>query len=179
MIPSQHHIPVWLLLFGLLALTIPAQVHDTGATNAKSLAFYHTHTDERLNIVFFQNGEYIESALDKINVYLGDFRTGDVTSIDPKLLDLMYDIRQTLGSNGTYEVISAYRSPKTNDMLRASGSGVAQYSQHLVGRAIDVRLDDIPIEALRDAALAMQKGGVGFYKRSNFVHIDTGRVRRW
>jgi len=99
--------------------------------------------------------------------------------MDPRLLDLIFDIRAVLGSNGTYEVISAYRSPKTNEMLRATGSGISRNSQHLLGTAIDVRLEDIPIEVLRDTALSMQKGGVGFYKQSDFVHIDTGRVRRW
>lgn len=178
-ISLQQRMPTCLSLLGLLAATIPAHVSDAGAIDAKELAFYHTHTNERLDIVYFENGEYIESALEKINIYLADFRTGDVIPIDTKLLDLIYDIRENLGSNGTYEVISAYRSPKTNEILRASGAGVARNSQHLLGRAIDVRLDDIPIEALRDAALTMQRGGVGFYKQSNFVHIDTGRVRRW
>ena len=152
---------------------------DAGTLDAKQLSFYHTHTEEKLDIVYFENGEYVGSALMEINRYLGDFRTGDATVMDPGLLDLIYDIRETLGSHGTYEVISAYRSPKTNEMLRATGSGVARNSQHLLGTAIDVRLEDFPIEELRDAALSMQRGGVGFYKQSDFVHIDTGRVRRW
>ena len=143
----------------------------------RRLSFYHTHTHEQLNTVFFKDGSYIESALDDINRFLADFRTGDVTNIDPKLLNLIVAIRESLGSTGTYEVISAYRSPKTNNLLRSRSSGVAKNSQHLRGTAIDVRLDDVSNEALRDAALAMQQGGVGYYP--DFVHIDTGRVRHW
>ncbi len=114
-----------------------------------------------------------------INEFLFDFRTGDVTDMDPMLLDLIHDLRETLGSEGTYEVISAYRSPATNDMLRQHSDGVAKNSQHLLGKAIDVRLTDVELTKLRDTAITMQRGGVGYYATSNFVHIDTGRVRRW
>ncbi len=175
--PVRLTILICLVSVGLPATTM--HLSNARALDTKHLSFYHTHTYERLDIVYFEDGEYIQPALEKINGYLGDFRTGDMTTMDPGLLDLIYDIRETLGSHGTYEVISAYRSPETNEMLRATGSGVARNSQHLLGTAIDVRLEDIPIEELRDAALAMQRGGVGFYKQSDFVHIDTGRVRRW
>ncbi len=129
--------------------------------------------------MFFKDGEYILSALEEVNRFLADFRTGDVAVIDPKLLDLIYEIRESLGSNGTYEVISAYRSPTTNEMLRSMSNGVSKNSQHVLGTAIDVRLDDVSTKKLRDAAIAMKKGGVGYYRISNFVHIDTGRLRRW
>ncbi len=175
--PVRLTILICLVSVGLPATTIHS--NDACALETKHLSFYHMHTNERLDIVYFENGEYVQPALEKINRYLGDFRSGDMTAMDPGLLDLIYDIRETLGSRGTYEVISAYRSPKTNEILRATGGGVARNSQHLLGTAIDVRLEDIPIEVLRDAALSMQRGGVGFYKKSNFVHIDTGRVRRW
>ena len=175
--PVRQRILVCLISVGLAATAM--HLRDARALDAKQLSFYHTHTHKRLDIVYFENGEYVDSALEEINRYLGDFRTGDTTVMDLGLLDLIYDIRETLGSHRSYEVISAYRSPKTNEMLRATGSGVARNSQHLLGTAIDVRLEDIPIEVLRDAALSMQRGGVGFYKQSDFVHIDTGRVRRW
>ncbi len=175
--PVRQRILVCLIAVGLAATAM--HLSDARALDAKQLSFYHMHTHKRLDIVYFENGEYVDSALEEINRYLGDFRTGDTTVMDLGLLDLIYDIRETLGSHGTYEVISAYRSPKTNEMLRATGSSVARNSQHLLGTAIDVRLEDIPIEVLRDAALSMQRGGVGFYKQSDFVHIDTGRVRRW
>ena len=141
--------------------------------------FFHTHTSERLDIVYKRDGEYIPEALTEINEFLRDFRNGEVAVIDPQLLDLIADIRDELGSDGTYEVVSAYRSSETNAMLRRRSGGVARNSQHLLGRAIDVRLSDVETARLRNAALAMQRGGVGYYAKSNFVHIDTGRVRRW
>ena len=99
--------------------------------------------------------------------------------MDPKLLDVLYDLRNELGSEETFEVISAYRSPKTNEMLRGKSGGVAKNSQHLLGNAIDVRLRGTKTKQLRDTALSMQRGGVGYYEKSDFVHLDTGRVRRW
>ena len=149
------------------------------ASRQRDLAFYHTHTRKKLSIVYAINDEYVAPALHRINEFLADFRTGGIKRIDPRLLDLIYDIRELLGSKGTYEVISAYRSPDTNEMLRARSGGVAKKSQHLLGNAIDVRLSDVKTSALRDAALTMKRGGVGYYKDSDFVHIDIGRVRRW
>ena len=169
----------FLVLFGLVAAVGLTGQHDAIAADERRLSFYHTHTHERLDTVFFKDGQYVASALEEVNRFLADFRTGDVAVIDPKLLDLIYEIRESLGSQGTYEVISAYRSPTTNNMLRSRGRGIAKNSQHLLGTAIDVRLDDVPTKKLRDAALAMKKGGVGYYGKANFVHIDTGRVRRW
>jgi uncharacterized protein YcbK (DUF882 family) len=121
----------------------------------------------------------VESALEEINDFLADFRTGDEIVIDPRLLDLIYDVRASLDSNATYEVISAYRSPETNEKLRSKSGGVAKKSQHLLGKAIDVRLRNVDSRDLRDAALKIKRGGVGYYKKSDFVHMDTGRVRRW
>lgn len=158
---------------------LPMHRSDAVTMAERDLQFFHTHTHKRLNVVYKREKEFVPNALDDINAFLSDFRTGDLTDIDPKLLDLLYDIRETLDSQGTYEVISAYRSPATNDMLRQRSGGVARNSQHLLGKAIDVRLTDVALTKLRDAAVAMQRGGVGYYKSSNFVHIDTGRVRRW
>jgi uncharacterized protein YcbK (DUF882 family) len=115
----------------------------------------------------------------QINAFLSDFRTGDVEVFDPELLDLIHDVRESLNSSGTFEIISAYRSPKTNEMLRSQSSGVARNSQHVLGKAIDVRLRGIETSRLRDTAIELQRGGVGYYAQSNFVHLDTGRVRRW
>ncbi len=145
----------------------------------RRLSFYHTHTEKELDVTYARDGRRIESALTEVNEFLADFRTGDVTTIDPDLLDLLFDIRESLGSDGVYEVISAYRSPATNEMLRSRSSGVARNSQHLLGTAIDVRLAGVELTRLRDTAIAMQRGGVGYYEVSDFVHIDTGRVRRW
>ncbi len=150
-----------------------------GAVDERRLKFFHTHTAKRLDVLFKLNGDYMPEALSDINAFLGDFRTGESTEMDPHLFDLIHDLREALGSEGTYEVISAYRSPKTNDMLRQRSGGVVKNSQHLLGKAIDVRLTGVELRKLRDTAIAMQRGGVGYYARSNFVHIDTGRVRRW
>ena len=149
------------------------------AADEKQLSFYHTHTGKKLDVTFSRGGEFVASALEEINNFLSDFRTGDKIEIDPELLNLIYDVRESLGSKGTFEVISAYRSPKTNEMLRGRSGGVARNSQHLLGKAIDVRLNDVELPKLRDAALAQKRGGVGYYSKSDFVHIDTGRVRRW
>lgn len=173
-----------LLLPGFLALTVVSMVthsQNTQASDEKHLSFYHTHTGKRLDIVYARSGEYVPSALDEINQFLFDFRTGDVVEMDPELLDLVYDVRQALGSDGTFQIVSAFRSPKTNEMLRvrSQNSGVAKNSQHVLGRAIDVRLEGVSTTELRDQALMMKRGGVGFYEASDFVHMDTGRVRRW
>ncbi|MBT8102954.1 MAG: DUF882 domain-containing protein [Gammaproteobacteria bacterium] len=147
----------------------------------RQLSFYHTHTGKRLDIVYSRNGAYVPSALEEINHFLFDFRTGDAAEMDPELLDLIFDVRAALGSDGTYQVVSAYRSPKTNEMLRgrSAKTGVAKNSQHLLGKAIDVRLEGVRTTRLRDTALAMKRGGVGFYEASDFVHMDTGRPRSW
>lgn len=130
-------------------------------------------------MTFAVDGEIVDSAMHNINRFLADFRTGDVTAMDAELLNDIYDVRQSLGSSGVFEIISAYRSPATNDMLRANSSGVARNSQHLQGKAIDVRLRGVDTAKLRDAALALERGGVGYYRDSDFVHMDTGRVRNW
>ena len=171
-----------LLALALIGLAVTATVtppRDVRAADARQLTFYHTHTLQSLDVVYYENGEYVDSALNEINRFLKDFRTGDVAEMDPRLLDILYDVRNELGSNETFEVISAYRSPQTNEMLRSNSGGVAKNSQHLLGNAIDVRLRGVPIEDLRNTALDMRRGGVGFYKQSDFVHMDTGRVRRW
>ncbi len=149
------------------------------AADARQLSFYHTHTQRSISVVYYQNGAYVESALDEVNRFLRDFRTGDVTEINPELLDLLHDVRNELGSEQAYEVISAYRSPKTNEMLRATTSGVAKKSHHVKGNAIDVRLRGVQTRTLRETALRMERGGVGYYPTSDFVHMDMGPVRQW
>ena len=153
----------------------------TGAAGSeeRQLTFYHTHTQMNLQVTYAIGGEYVDSALAEINAFLSDFRTGGEIEIDPELLDLIYDVRESVGSSGIFEVISAYRSPETTEMLRGKSNGVARNSQHLLGHAIDVRLRDVATIDLRDAAVSLQRGGVGYYQNSDFVHIDTGRVRRW
>lgn len=168
-------------LLGVVLVSIATLSQGTVATNERQLSFYHTHTGKQLDVVYWQDGGYSDAALEDINRFLSDFRTGDIVEIDPHLLDVIYDVRAALDSDGTYQVISAYRSPKTNEMLRgnSASSGVAKKSQHLLGRAIDVRLEGVSTAKLRDAAIRLQRGGVGYYEASDFVHMDTGRVRRW
>ena len=146
---------------------------------ARTLTFYHTHTAEQLTVTYFRDGNYVPEALSSVNHFLRDFRTGDEVEIDPALLDILHELRIATGGAGTYEVISAYRSKKTNEMLRGASGGVAEKSQHLLGKAIDVRLTGVPLETLHAEALVLERGGVGFYANSDFVHVDTGRVRRW
>jgi uncharacterized protein YcbK (DUF882 family) len=169
------------VLLGIILTSSATLSQGMVATDNRELSFYHTHTGKRLNVVYWEDGDYVDSALDDINNFLSDFRTGDIVDMDPSLLDLIYDVRDSLGSDGTFQVVSAYRSPKTNEMLRgrSAASGVAKKSQHLLGKAIDVRLEGVDTESLRDAAIRLQRGGVGYYEVSNFVHMDTGRVRRW
>ena len=152
---------------------------SSGVLTPRALSFSHTHTGEHLNLEYFSGGGYLSDALSTVNHFLRDFRTGDVHTIDPGLLDLLHDLRGMTGSSAPFQVISGYRSPKTNEALRQHSEGVAAGSLHMQGQAIDIRLADIPLTKLRRAALTVRRGGVGFYPASDFVHVDTGRVRTW
>ena len=150
-----------------------------GPREERLLSFVHTHTHERLTVPYFADGTYLPEGLSSLNSFLKDFRTGDEHPIDPALYDILNDLRLATGARSPFEVISGYRSPRTNSMLRESGRGVAKGSLHVQGRAIDVRLADLSSVSLRDAAVELQRGGVGYYRGPDFVHVDTGRVRRW
>jgi len=145
----------------------------------RSLGFYNLHTGESLKTVYYENGGYVAGALQEINYVLRDFRANEVKPIDPRLLDLLVELRDRLGTTAPYDVISGYRSPKTNAMLHASSEGVAVHSLHVDGRAIDIRVPNRDLSTLRYAALSLRAGGVGYYPRSDFVHVDTGSIRRW
>jgi uncharacterized protein YcbK (DUF882 family) len=149
------------------------------ASGTRRLSFYHTHTSEKLDVVYAENGSYVPDALAEVNRLLRDFRSGDVHPIDPQLLDLLHDAQWRTGSAGHFEVISGFRSPATNAMLRSHSGGVARNSLHLQGQAIDVRLTGTSTRNLHRAALSLRRGGVGYYADSDFVHLDTGRVRTW
>jgi len=144
------------------------------------LSFHHLHTDERLTLTYRKGDHYQRSSLDRLDRFLRDFRTGEVTSIDPRLFDLLFDVKQVLGhDDAVFEILSGYRSPQTNAMLRRTSSAVAKRSLHMSGKALDIRISDMPTRSIRDAALRLSRGGVGYYSRSDFVHVDTGSVRRW
>jgi uncharacterized protein YcbK (DUF882 family) len=168
----------WLNL-GAAALLTAALPARAATPPVRRLAFKHLHTGEQLSVEFFRAGRYQSSALTAINHLLRDFRTDQTYPIDRDLLDQLCVIHQAVGSDAPFEIISAYRSPATNQMLRGASTGVASGSLHLQGRAIDIRLADTPTRHLRDVAQQLALGGVGYYPSSNFVHLDIGRPRHW
>ena len=162
-----------------VCLPVDGYAKNTQLNQSRELSFYHTHTGEELSIVYHDGGNHLSPALHEINQFLGDFRTGDTHPIDPRLLDALYLLQQKSGVDDKFEVISGYRSPKTNAKLRNKSNGVAKRSLHMQGKAVDIRLKGINTKKLRDMAIALKIGGVGYYRRSDFIHIDTGRVRYW
>lgn len=145
----------------------------------RTLSLHNLHTGETIRTTFWADGAFQTAALRDIDFVLRDFRTGDVTEIDPNLLVLLHRLSLKAGVDAPFEVISGYRSPKTNAALASTSSGVAKNSLHMQGMAIDVRLPGQRLSHLRDAAKSLKGGGVGYYPKSNFVHLDTGRVRYW
>lgn len=166
----------------LTALSAPVLIWPgllRAAAAPRRLAFHHTHTGESLDLEYSEAGRYIPDALLTIDQLLRDFRSGEVHPIDPQLLDVLYALRAQVHSPAPFEIISAFRSPATNQMLARNSGGVSRNSLHLSGRAIDVRLPGIATANLRDASMRLRAGGVGYYPDSDFIHIDTGRVRYW
>jgi len=145
----------------------------------KSLAFQNLNTVDKLKLTYFEDGRYISSALREIDFMLRDYHTGDVHSIDPELLDQLHDLKLMLGVNRPFEILSGYRSPMSNADLHRHQRGVANNSLHMQGRAIDIRLEGYDSRHLKNAALSMRRGGVGYYPKSDFVHLDTGHFRTW
>lgn len=160
-------------------LCLPRTVRAT--EGPRSLCFEHTHTGESLALTYAVGDRYVDGALDVIRHFLRDFRNGLTHAIDPALLDQLHLLAAVTATRAPFQVISGYRSPATNAMLQQEGHGVASHSLHLQGQAIDIRLADIGLAELRDAALSLRAGGVGYYPSpgSNFIHVDTGSVRRW
>lgn len=145
----------------------------------KRIALLNLHTAERLDLVFFRDGAYVPEALAAIEVLLRDFRNDERHAIDPALMDYLYDVASTIGVDPVFRVISGYRSPQTNERLREKSSGVSRHSLHMQGRAIDVRVAGVDCADLAAHALALSRGGVGYYRQSDFVHLDTGAFRTW
>ena len=166
------------LLAGATVASLPS-VSYAGMLGKRSLSFYHTHTGQELSTTYAWGKLYNPAALMKINQYLRDFRTGETHPIDPRLLDILWTIQQDIGNKGVYEVISGFRSPKTNGNLRQCSSGVAERSLHMEGKAIDVRFSGIDTGQIQQCAMEMKSGGVGYYAQSDFVHLDTGKYRTW
>ena len=146
---------------------------------SKMISLQNSHTGDKLRLTYFERGLYIEDALQEIDYILRDYHTGDIHPIDPALLDQLHELKLRLGVSRPFNIISGYRSPETNANLRRHSDGVAKHSLHMQGRAVDIRLEGYGASTIRDAALSMQRGGVGYYSASNFVHLDTGDVRTW
>ncbi|MBR1275527.1 DUF882 domain-containing protein [Bradyrhizobium sp. AUGA SZCCT0283] len=169
-------------LTSLLLLAGASSVHDATALNeTRTLSFHHTHSDEDLTVTFKRDGRYDEEALKKINHFLRDWRSQDSTTMDRHLFDILWEVYRDVDGKKPINIISAYRSPATNAMLRRRSSGVARFSQHMLGHAMDFYIPDVPLEQIRAAGLRLQRGGVGFYPTSGspFVHLDTGSIRHW
>ncbi|WP_420345605.1 DUF882 domain-containing protein [Pelagibius sp.] len=165
------------LTAGLLVPGVASAATSMPAT--RSLAFRSLHTGEEVAATYLRDGVVEAEGLQRLNHVLRDWRSGEVWQMDRKLLDLLFALRRSMDSDQPFELISAYRSPKTNAKLASKSNGVARRSLHMRGMAIDVRLPERDLKALHQAALALQGGGVGLYTKSGFIHLDTGRVRRW
>jgi uncharacterized protein YcbK (DUF882 family) len=169
-------------LTSLLLLAGAGSVHDASALNeTRTLSFHHTHSDEDLTVTFKRDGRYDEEALKKLNHFLRDWRSQEATTMDRHLFDILWEVYRDVDGKKPIQIISSYRSPSTNAMLRRRSSGVARSSQHMLGHAMDFFIPDVPLEQIRYAGLKLQRGGVGFYPTSGspFVHLDTGSIRHW
>lgn len=145
----------------------------------RALEIQNPHTGDKLSLTYFEKGRYLNDALDEISFLLRDYRTDDVHPIDPDLLDQLHDLKQILGLHQPFDVICGYRSPLTNAKLHAERSGVANNSFHMYGRAVDIRIERFDLRRIHNAAIAMHRGGVGYYPGSKFIHLDTGTFRTW
>lgn len=165
----------------LCLLPLPAWARYSFAQKeVRTLSFYNTHTGESLQkVAYWEKGAYVKDALNEINHILRDHRADSVMPIDPALIDLVFDLQDSFSSKGQIEIISGYRSPATNSQLSSKSRGVAKRSYHMQGKAIDLRVPGVPLKNLRQVATQLGRGGVGYYPRSNFVHVDTGPVRHW
>jgi uncharacterized protein YcbK (DUF882 family) len=186
MMPIHKPMPrrAFLKLGSLAAMTTlaPASVFAKSRQEEfRTLSFYNLHTGETLSTTYWEQGVYHAGAINEFNQLLRDHRTGETHPIDITLFDLLHSIRSQTGRKDPFNVISGYRSPKTNTMLKgqSAASGVAKKSLHMVGKAIDINLPGFKLADLRHVAIQQQRGGVGYYPNSNFVHVDTGAVRQW
>jgi len=169
----------WSCMAGFGLAGLPALVRANAPAPERILGFYNLHTGEHLRATYWADGNYVASELAAINQLLRDHRSGEVHVIDRRLFDILYALQSASEARGDFHVISGYRSPATNSALRRHSSGVARGSLHTVGKAIDIRLPGHALEDLRRTALAMRAGGVGYYPRDGFLHLDTGRFRTW
>lgn len=171
-----------LLLGSGLLLTaglLPQQAQASRSTGSRELLIHNINTGEKVRANYWENGRYLPDGLAELNHVLRDYRRNEVFSMDRKLFDQLYLLQHKLGRKGQIELISGYRAPETNRQKRRRSKGVAKNSYHTLGQAVDVRMPGVALTHLRQAALQLGVGGVGYYPRDNFVHLDTGPVRRW
>ena len=166
------------IALGLSVVSAPT-ISCAKVLGKRSLSFYHTHTQQELNLTYAWGKVYNPKALAQINAFLRDYKTGKAHPIDPKLLDILWTIQGEVGRKCVYEVICGYRSPQTNGQMRHQSHGVAEHSLHMQGKAIDVRYSGIDTDEIQQCAIDMRSGGVGYYAQSDFVHLDTGAYRTW
>ncbi|MEO7207879.1 MAG: DUF882 domain-containing protein [Steroidobacteraceae bacterium] len=178
MISRRHMLAGAAALSGAAALW-PQSLIGAPDAAARRIALTNLHSGERLDIKYFRDGSYDPDAMTSLEVLLRDFRNGEKHAIDPKLMDYLVDVAALIGVPPAYSVISGYRSPQTNERLHERSSGVSQHSLHMQGRAIDVRMSGADCQDMAARAESLKRGGVGFYRASNFVHLDTGAFRTW
>jgi uncharacterized protein YcbK (DUF882 family) len=196
MINCRLIVPVWYtehLVFRVVSIFLfllgPIAVHSSDMANTAGTAstpelhrlrLYHTHTNERLEIVYRKGDEYVPGAIAELEHFLRDHRTGAVHHFDPRLFDLLSDLTASVGDpDGEIDVVCGYRTPWSNEFLRSRSRAVAKHSLHMQAMAIDIRVPGVNTAKLRDAALQLHRGGVGYYRSNDFIHVDVGRVRRW
>ena len=168
-----------ILLLGICAPTRAAE-DPIQPEQTYKLRLFHTHTNERIDVVYRVGDSYIPSAIERLDQFLRDHRTGDVIQLDRRVFDLLHDLTAAVGRpEDEIDIVCGYRTPWSNDFLRRTTVGVASHSLHMQGEAIDIRMPGVSTSRLRDMALTLHRGGVGFYPESRFVHVDVGRVRRW
>ncbi|MBW8189631.1 DUF882 domain-containing protein [Neiella marina] len=163
--------------FGTPAVALAAATK--ASNNVRQLAMTHIHTGESANLVYFENGQYINDVMTELSYLLRDFRTGEVLAMDPNVLDQLYLLSSQFGYRKHMQIIGGYRSPKTNEKLRQNSNGVAKKSYHMKGQAIDVGFPGLSLATARKAAISLKAGGVGYYPKSGFLHLDSGPVRSW
>ena len=166
------------LASGLSAVTLVATSADA-LDNSRTLTIFHTHTQESATVTFRRDGSYVPEALKQLDHLLRDWRVDQSTTMDARLFDIIWEMHRATGSRAPVHIISAYRSPQTNQALRSRSRAVSEQSQHMLGKAMDIRFPDVDAARVREAAMRLQNGGVGFYPGANFVHVDVGSVRAW
>jgi uncharacterized protein YcbK (DUF882 family) len=176
---TRRNVILGLAVAGFAAAAVPPAIAARRPIGLRSVAIKNVHTGEHLNTVYWADGKYVPDAMKRINWVLRDHHNDEVRRIHPDLLDLLTKLQAKLRTREPFQVVSAYRSPATNAMLAAMTDGVAAHSLHIQGMAVDIRVPDRSLVKVQHAALGLAAGGVGFYPRSDFVHVDVGRIRHW